>query len=127
MNKAWLVSSFLGMATLGVIAVTSKRHGSGYRFLEDAQPVASKDVRFRTNHHAHVDVFNLHDAWAQAELELCDKDGWRIGSHSVDCQNFNLRDRYTVCLVKGRLDDHQDFIPGTEKTDTSVYVRALTR
>ena len=127
MSKAWLVCSLLGVASLGVIDATINRHNPEFRFLDGAQSVLNTDIVLRPHRPAHLETFNLHvpfdEAWSTAESELCDQKGWSLGDHSSELQNFNLHDKRTVSLIRGKVDSHQDFIPGTEGTDTYVEVR----
>jgi len=129
MNKAWLYSSLLGVATLGVAAATFSHHDARFQFLSGAEQLKSNDVLVKKTRSAHVELYNLHvpyeQAWDAARAELCDKDGAVLEQGSTSCQGFTLPGNTSVMLARGKVDAHEDFIEGTESTDTYVVVRTF--
>lgn len=127
MKKAWFVFSLLGIATLWAIDATYLRHNKEFKFLDGAQPVMSTDVVILPNIPTHLETYNLHvpfdEAWSRAEVELVDHKGYRLGGSNSELQSFNLSNHKVVSLVRGKVDSQQDFIPGTESTDTFVQIR----
>lgn len=127
MNKAWIVSSLLGVGALWVGGARIFRHNSPFGFLDGAQWISAEDIAVNANHYTHVETFSLHmpfgEAWSRAQNELCAKDGWRLGFHTEQYQDFLDHGSVSVSLVRGKVDAGDQFIPGTENTDTYVEVR----
>lgn len=128
MKKVWFICSLLGIVTLWVVDATFTYKGKEFTFLDGAQPILSADVKMRSNYQTHLETYNLHvpfdEVWSNAEVELIDHKGWRLGDHTAELQNFNLpSNNETVSLIRGKVDNHADFIPGTETTDTYIEVR----
>jgi len=99
--------------------------------MNGAQSLISRDTVLMSNKPTHIDTFNLHvpydQAWCLAQDELCDRNGWKLGNHSAECQSFNLRGKCTVSIMRGKVDLNEQFVPGTDDTDTYVEIRKLKR
>ena len=129
MKKAWLVCSLLGAASVWVACHSSGPQGLKCRFMEGADLVAAEDVGISPNRATHVEYYNLHEpydqVWGEAQSELCQDDGWNLGSRSQQCQSFNFQRQETVVLARGRLDSSENIIDGTDGTDSFVEVRTV--
>lgn len=127
MNKAFIVSLLLGVGALWVIDATFTRHNPEFKFLDGAQSIASRNVVLLPHIPTRLETYDLHvpydQVWSTAQNELCGEKGWRLGNRTSEMQNFNYNHIKTVSLIRGKFDSKQDFIPGTEDTDTCVEVR----
>jgi len=127
MNKAWLYSSLLGIATLGVVAATFAHGSAQYRFLADADHVGTGYAVVKKNTLTRVDEFNLHvpydQAWSEAEAELCGKAGWKLTGISKTSQTFDLDGKSSISIAPGKVNKNLDFLEGCDNTDTYVVIR----
>ena len=126
MNKAWLYSSLLGIATLTVVSAHSLLNRPKYQFLQGAQQLGTARVLTKNNVPTQVECFTLHEpfseAWSRAETELCAL-GWKLSGRSTVSQTFDWKGKCQISICPGKADKDLDFIDGTDETDTYVVIR----
>ena len=126
MNKAWLYSSLLGIATLGVVGAHYIHDQSRYHFMSGAESLGAAQVMTKNKIPTRVEVYTIHEpyseAWSHAEDELCNH-GWKLTGRSATTQTFDWQGKCSISLAPGKADRNLDFIDGTEATDTYVVIR----